>query len=49
MLGRIMAGSQLIAAHDDEGQVVYFEYSPLTCACLRSSRVTVSDWLRRRP
>jgi len=33
MLGRIMAGSQAVVAHDDNGQAVYVEYHAPECVC----------------
>jgi len=36
MLGRIMAGSQVVIAHDDAGQALFVAYDPPTSMCLRS-------------
>ena len=34
MLGRIMAGSQAVIAHDDAGQAVFVAYYPYNDTCL---------------
>jgi len=48
MLGRIMAGSQGVIAHDDTGQAVFVAYIRPTSMCLKSFWPTASKW-RRQP